>query len=352
MVVLGVISIVMIVCTMLGSFATQQMRSTQITREMLKARLIAESGLNKAYNVIKTDFSRVKDYTESSAFGDGTYSVKAVDFQDDGSVQRARLVSEGVCGIGQSVVSADIENRPKVIGGIDDDNYFSLTYYLISGGDLTLTGNFGAHITTVFSNGEIDLKGSSDVEAMIIAGAKSISWKKMPANVTLVPDQPAQEIFTEELAAAVQSLIAHAKQNGAVYDDASDIPVSPPGGVAYCTGTGAGWRGGGTGCFIFEGDFSATYSHLTITAANDYPALIVLSPSDVKFSAWTEIHGAVILPNSSLKITGHAELYGPLIIGQTIKGTGTADLYEGDGQGFSLPSTQEVTDNVVVTAWH
>ncbi|MDD4019513.1 MAG: hypothetical protein PHV28_16405 [Kiritimatiellae bacterium] len=352
LVVLGVISIVMIVCAMLGYSATQQMRATQITREMLKARLIAESGLNKAYNAVKDNFSRVRDYTESATFGDGVYTVRAVDLQDDGSVQRARLVSEGVCGIGRAVVSADIENRPKVIEGVDDDNYFSLTYDLISGGDLTLTGNFGAHVTTVFSNGAIDLKGSSDVEAMIIAGAKSISWHKMPANVTLVPNQPAQEIFPAALAAAVQSLIDHAVQNGAVYDDASDIPVSPPGGVAYCTGSGAGWRGGGTGCFIFEGDFSATYSHLTLTAANDYPALIVLSPSDVKFSAWTEIHGAVLLPNSSLQVTGHAELYGPLIVGQTIKGTGTADLYAGDGQGFSLPPDQEVTDNVVITAWH
>jgi hypothetical protein len=33
-------------------------------------------------------------------------------------------------------------------------------------------------------------------------------------------------------------------------------------------------------------------------------------------------------------------------------GNGTADLHAGDGQGFTLPPTGTVADNVVVTAWH
>jgi len=348
--VLGIVAVVSIVCAMLGASAVTQTRSSQITRDMLKARMIAESGLNKAYNAIKGDFALAQGYQLAESFGGGAYTVRAVPLTGV-SANRAQLFAEGTCGLGKVVVAADLENRTLMTSS-DTGDFFPLEADLISGGYTRLTGNFGAQITSIFSNGDIDLKGSSDVEAMIVAGAKSISWHKMPANVTVLPNQPAREIFPAALAAAIQSLIAYAQQNGAVYDRASAIPNSPPGGVAYCTGTGAGWRGGGNGCFIFEGDFSATYSHLTITAANGYPALIVLSPSDVKFSAWTEIHGAVLLPNSSLQITGHADLYGPLLVGQTIKGSGTADMYAGDGQGFTLPPQQQAVDSVVITAWH
>ena len=350
LVVLGIVTIISVVCGMLGVTATAQTRSSQITRDMLKARMIAESGLNKAYNAVKGDFALAANYQLTESFSGGTYTVRAVPLSGV-AADRAQLFAEGTCGLGHVVVAADLENRPLVTGGSTVD-FFSLDFDLISGGYMRLTGNFGAHITTIFSNGDIDLRGSSDVEAMIVAGAKTISWHKMPANVTVLPNQPAKVIFPEALAAAIQSLITYAQKNGAVYASASAIPDSPPGGVAYCTGTGAGWRGGGNGCFIFEGDFSATYSHLAITAANGYPALIVLSPSDVKFSAWTEIHGAVLLPNSSLQITGHAALYGPLLVGQTIMGSGTADMYAGDGQGFSLPPLQQSVDNVVITAWH
>lgn len=348
--VLGIVAVVSIVCGMLSLSASQQARSSQITREMLKARMIAESGLNKAYCSVKTDFTQAQSYTLTETFDGGTYTVTSSTLgSEDGN--RAQLVSVGVYGLGRSVVSADLENRPHTTE-VSSDGFFSLDYDLISGGDMTLTGNFGANVNTVFSNGDINLKGSTDVEAMIVSGAKTIQWHKMPENVTVMPEQPAQEIYPESLATAIESLIAYALKNGAVYDDAADIPASPPGSVAYCTGSGSGWRGGGTGCFIFAGDFSSTYSHLTVTSADGYPALIVLSPSDVKFSAGTEIHGAVVLPNSSLQITGHAALYGPLLVGQTIKGSGTADLYAGDGQGFALPPQAEVTDRLVITAWH
>ena len=40
--VLGIVSVISIVCGMLGMAASQQMHSSKITRDMLKARMIAE----------------------------------------------------------------------------------------------------------------------------------------------------------------------------------------------------------------------------------------------------------------------------------------------------------------------
>ncbi len=348
--VLGIISVVVIVCGMLGYTATQQMRSAQITREMLKARLIAESGLNKAYHAVKNDFSKSKSYAEQAAFGDGSYAVKSSPIAGGGA-SRAQLVASGECGLGHAVVAADLENRPKTkILEYGGENFFQLWYDLISGGNMDLTGNCGIYVNLIFANGTVDMGGSTYVTALIIASAKTIETQKLPAGVTLLPNQPPQEVYTAALKGAIDAFKTYAAQNGAVYANAADIPASPPGGVAYCTGSDTGWSGNGTGCFIFEGTF--TGKHLNVTSVDGYPSLIVLSPSDIKLNAGTYLYGAVLLPNSSLKFNGHAEIDGPLLVGQSVSGLGTADLYAGAGQGFSLPPKQAATDNVVVTAWH
>jgi hypothetical protein len=347
--VLGIVAVVSVVCAMLGATATTQTRSCQITRDMLKARMIAESGMNKAYNAIKGNFALASGYTLSETFGGGSYKVRAVPLASSGP-DRAQLFAEGTCGLGHVVVAADLENREQKKSTGSDDTFFFLPFDLISGGDMQLSGNFGAHVTTVFANGKVDLSGSSDVDATEVGSAQSIEWKKMPTNVTLETNQPQQEIFTAALQGAINDFIAYARQNGAVYDNAASIPFAPPGGVAYCTGPDTGWSGDGKGTFIFAGMF--TSKHLNVVADNGYPSLIVLSPSSLQLNAGTVQNGAVILPSSSLKFNGHAEIDGPLLVGQSISGLGTADLFEGAGQGFNLPPKTESDDYVVITAWH
>lgn len=351
LVVLGIISVVSIVCGMLGFSATQQMRSARITRDLLAARLIAESGLNKVYLGIRNDFAKLGgEYTEQGTFGGGTYTVTATVI-GEGESPRAQLVSQGVCGLGQYTVAVDVENRPLAMTEESGEGrFFPLAFDLLVGGVLNLKGNFKAEVTAIHANGNVTLTGSSKVDATTISSAKAVAWKNPPANVTLLPNQAAVEISAAALTAAINDLKQHAIENGAVYASGAQIPASPPGGVAYCTGSDSGWSGTGTGCFIFEGTFSS--KHVTINNVNNYPALIVLSPSSVQFNAGATIKGALILPSSSLKLNGHAAIYGPIIIGQTMTGNGTADLYAGDGQGFNLPPVETVTDHVVITVWH
>jgi len=350
--VLGVISIVTVVCGMLGYSSTQQMRSSQITREMLKARLIAESGLNKAYNALKNDFALISGYQEQAEFGDGSYTVKAVALSG-GSVQRAQLISTGVCGLGRAAVSVDIENRPKVLSDDDpSDDYFNLLFDLLVGGTLDMKGNFKAEVTDIHANGSATISGSAETDAKTVSSAGQVTWKKSDGTVTLLSNQSPVEILTAALTAVINDFIAYAEENGAVYASGADIPASPPGGVAYCTGDSSGWSRTGNGCFIFAGEASFQGNAVNVSSVNGYPALIVLGAGEVKFNSGSVVHGAILVPNGSLKFNGHADLYGAIVVGQGVTGNGTADLHAEGGQGFSLPPKDEVTDNVVVTAWH
>ncbi|HPW75263.1 MAG TPA: hypothetical protein PLJ32_04755 [Kiritimatiellia bacterium] len=356
--VLGIISVIMIVSGMLARSATRQMRATQITREMLKARLIAESGLNKAYNAVKTDFDRLNGFTETLAFGGGSCTVRAEMLTSEDGRERARLVSEGVCGLGRARVSADLENVTRVLGddqaGSVAGDYFDLLFDLLVGGILDLKGNFKATVTDIHANGNVKLTGSSNVDAMRVSSTGTIEWKKNDGTVTLLTNQSPVEILSAALTEAINAFIAVAEENGAVYAHGSDIPSSPPGGVAVCTGSSDGWSKTGTGTFIFLGDVKLQGSGVNLTAQNGYPALIVLGTGEVKINADAVIRGAVIMPNASFHLNGHAVIYGAVLIGQGMTGNGTADLYAGDsGQGFSLPPTHQVEqDYVVVTAWH
>lgn len=355
-IVLGIIVVVTITAGAMSYTAGQQMHAAKITREMLKARLIAESGLNKAYNTVKGDFSKIGGCAQSGTLGEGTYVVRVVS-ELAGNPNRAQLVSEGRCGIGRAVVSVDLENIPlRTAEEGAGDGFFPLPFDLLVGGDLLLNGDIRALFDAIFSNGFLTVGGSSFLDVTKLSSAKQVTItnpKKVSGPYTIQENCPPQAISPEALTAAIDAFKAYAQANDAVYDSAADIPLAPPGGVAYCTGGSDGWSKKGTGCFIFEGEVAFQGSGVDLQSVNGYPALIVLSASEVKFNSDAVIHGAIILPNASFKVNGHAEIHGAILVGQGMGGNGTADLYPGDdGQGFNLPDQESVTDNVIITAWH
>ena len=164
-------------------------------------------------------------------------------------------------------------------------------------------------------------------------------------------NQPPEAIATEALTAAINALKAYAQKNGAVYASGADIPENPPGGIAYCTGEPDGWSKKGKGCFIFEGEVSAQGSGVDIESIDGFPALIVLSAegplnSERRSTARSDTE-------QGLKVNGHAEIHGVILVGQSAIFNGTADFFAGEGgQGFALPPEESTTDNVVITAWH
>ena len=356
LIVIGIVLVISLATAALSYHATQQMHAAKVTREQLKARLIAESGLNKAFHAVRNNFSLAANYAEAAAFGDGAYGVTNIPVTTEaGDVleNRAQLVSRGACGIGRAAVTIDIENRPLTTPNDDEaENYFNLYYNLLVGGAMDLKGNFWADVANMHANGDATIKGSATTEAKTVSSAGTVTWKKADGTVTLISNQSPVQVVTEALLAAIQALVDYAAANNAVYSNGSQIPESPPGGVAYCTGNPDGWSRAGNGCFIFAGDASFQGGALDVQSVNGYPAIIVLGTGEVKMNSGSEVHGAILVPNGSVKLNGHAAFYGPILVGQGMTGNGTADLYAGDGPGFSLPPTETSTDNVVITAWH
>lgn len=356
-IVLGIVAVVTIAAGAMCYTANQQMHAARVTREILKARLIAESGLNKAYNEVKNDFSKISSYAQSGTLGDGTYAVRTVTALG-GHPNRAQIISEGRCGIGKATVSADLENVPLITSEDGSDaNFFPLKYDLLVGGPLFFSGNPMAWFTEIFSNGQLEVTGDANfADPVSFGSALTVTIKhpnKLKGDYETHEDQPLEAVSTEALTAAINAFKEYARKNGAVYASGAEIPDNPPGGVAYCTGSADGWSRQGTGCFIFEGEVKLNGSGINVQSVNNFPALIVLSASDVHINADAVIHGVILLPNAGLKVNGHAVIYGAILIGQAAHFTGTADFYSGTGgQGFALPSAESVKDNVVITAWH
>jgi len=355
-IVLGIIAVVTITAGAMCYTANQQMHTARVTRETLKARLIAESGLNKAYNEVRGDFSKIDSCAQSGTLGDGTYAVRTVTALG-GHPNRAQIISEGRCGIGRATVSADLENIPIITSeGSGDANFIQLPYDLQVGGTLDFAGNAEALFELIYALRDLTERGNptfADVVSFFSSAGIDIKAGNIDGSYEIFENQPPQAIVTAVLIAAINALKEYAIKNGAVYDSGDEIPDSPPGGVAYCRGDAKKWSGQGTGCFIIDGEVSFQGSGIDIKSVNNYPALIVLSASEVKFNADAEIHGAIILPNASFTVNGHADIYGVIVVGQSARINGTANLHQGvGGRGFEVPSAESVKDNVVITAWH
>ncbi len=349
--VLGIILVVSIASGMLSFMATQQMRAAEINREMLKARLIADSGLHKAYNDVKHSLKNVTAIygsKKTESFGQGTYTVGGTVWQAADGARWARLESKGVCGIAHSTTSMLLKNE----SGSSTNNFYDMTYNLLVGAALSLNGNFAANVKTIHANGDVTISGSADGTAVRVTSAGVVSIKKQDASEFVgLSRQSPKEIFTAALRVAIDTFIAYAEINGAVYKPGDTIPMSPPGGVAYCMGKSSdfnpSWGGAGNGTFIFLGDVDLQGSGVNLNAQNGYPALIGLGTGQVKINSKAVVNGAMILPNGSMHLNGGAKINGAILVGQSMTGNGTADLNAGVGTGFNLPDY----DYVVVKAY-
>lgn len=346
--VLGLVSLICIASGYIAYMASQEMHMGRVIRESSKAKYIAESGLNTAYILIKYKFSRADGLHIEGTFADGKYVVTGE--QDPENDQRFKLTSLGTCGVyGRFKVAADVENRPVLLTG-NSERFFALPYDFLGLSAISLSGNLGAGVTSIHGNGPVTMTGASSTDATTITSAMTVTLKKVsPAPIT--QSGTARVAMPANLTAAINELILYATENGEVYRSGEMPSATPIGGVAVVTGLPpANWTGG-TGCYIFTGGGRAVLNGITINNVAGYPSLIFPNSTELAFTGNVILNGAVLLPSSSLRIAGNAAVYGPLIVGMSVEGSGTANLFTGDfGQGFNLPPSS--TDNVVISAWH
>jgi hypothetical protein len=112
-VALSFLALMVLVATGVLAFGQQQMHAARRTRDYLKAKVIAETGLNIAFNDIRGDVDLITGYNGTkTAFGDGTYAVTITNISTsaDGRTRLLRLTSVGRCGIADARASLAVRH--------------------------------------------------------------------------------------------------------------------------------------------------------------------------------------------------------------------------------------------------
>lgn len=300
----------------------QQLFAARRTRDFLKARVIAEAGANAAYNNVRTNYSRIVNFTGQPVnYDDGVYRVGITTNRVQGVVGNdcAVLVSTGTCGIAKALVGMSLRNFGRQTAlGVPQVNSMILSNAVTSGGALTLTG--GATINgSAGSMVKITVKGSSDITGT--AYAPVISGTSPAVN------DPARYTFD------ANTLIDYAAYKAAsvAWDGHTDFASYPAGTIVFCdvgTGNVTVNNSGSTirCCIISTGGFYLT-AHPVLVQTGGYPALISLN-GDIDMHGGADVTGVIIAKSASAttKNTGgggtETNISGAFI---------TAGVYDGGG---------------------
>lgn len=372
---MGVIVLIALAGVGMVALGRQQIHSARRLRDYAKAQIIAESGANAAYCLLKTNFAAHANPANFplTSFGDGSYDVTVKSVTND----VAAITSTGLCGLARAVVRVDIKNYP--LPGPTNQPPLAqgaYAYAAVSGDTMTWNGNGTMTINGagIHSNGRYKMTGcevitgqncsvSSSVEIWstgtteIHGDAQTPVWKgTSPANViggapTTAP-VPLVTIPNIDLSRYYQA----AQANGQVYNGdlhltgSTDLVV--PGGIMWVNGNLRLNRSGRMiGCFIATGDVNVTGSGDQEKVAA-YPAFISRD-GDVDISGSGDIHGLVYARSGSFEKTGNGVVVGTIICAGTFDKGGGWDMlvYENSTPIGPGEPDSSVRDRVVITAW-
>jgi hypothetical protein len=375
---------------LLGAIAVYTFSSNQTTMgkktiDQLKARSIAESGINIAYNQLRSDITLTNNPNPwpTTAFDGGSYRV----IPSVVSSNRIVLVSIGSYRSAQAQVRVDLlyyPPRPIPIGagaGSSGSIYgpYVFTNTLYIGGNCTWKGCGTFSGGSVYVNGLIDLGGngtwtcgtgtlvvasSTGIETSgsgeitcTVAQAPSIVEKKSGGIVGTKIERtvPPPPLPTIELSPFFEV----AKQNGQVKTGSVSVAsgFTPAGGVLWCEGT-LNFKGTATGCFI------ATAGVTMEAGADVWPInpgwpTVYNKAGDCTFTGQAETHGFVY-SGGDVKFTGGGALQGgPVIIMGSLQKNGNSDMTDqipGSGMSILPPVVNQqqysnTLQRLVITGW-
>lgn len=373
--VMGVIILIALAGAGMVTLGRQQIFSARRLRDYAKAQIIAESGANAAYCLLKTNFAARNDPNNFplTAFGDGTYDVNVVPI----SSNLAAITSTGLCGLARAVVRVDIKNFP-LPGPTNQPPQAqgAFGYAVVSGDTMTWNGNGTMTINGagIHSNSRYKMTGcevitgqncnvSSCVQIWstgtteIHGNAQAPAWKgTSPANIIggtpTTKAVPLVSIPDVDLTPYYQAALA----NGQVYSGdvhltgSTDLVV--PGGIMWVNGNLRLNRSGRmVGCFIATGDVIVTGSGDQEKVAG-YPAF-VSRDGKVDLSGNGDVHGLVYAKSGSIEKTGNGWVVGSMICAGTFDKGGGWDMlvYENSTPVPPGTPTSSSRDRVIITAW-
>jgi hypothetical protein len=370
--VMGIVFLIAVVAVGMVAMQRQQVFSSIHLRDYAKAQMIAEAGVNHAYNLLKTNFaarSAASNFPETS-FAGGAFdaTVRAV------SSNKASIACSGRFEGATASAGADVMNVPILsTNGAPVQGVSPFGFALLAGGNLGWAGNSDlqmsngwAHCNGTYSaNGINILRGNvgACVSVGLVGGATITGIARSPSisggtigqpTVTNLPIVPIPNIdLTPYYAAALA--------NNQVFASGKALSgtVTPPGGVMWVNGSMSFGNGNYTGCFIATGAIELkTTGNGTITfnKVNRYPVLASRDGTiTVKQAKTLTFNGLIYCKTGSFDKQGNGDVFGTgaiIAAGNILKNGGWSGMLYGDPTpippGASMASSQ---DRVIITAW-
>ncbi len=342
---LGVILIVSIASAGIFGLVRQEMHMATLTRDFLKARVIAEAGANAYYAEIRNNFTGFGEQPVT-AFGDGEYQVTLTEIRPEW----AQLRSVGRAGRSEAVVSMTLRN-------------FLLE--LTEGGRRVSPGVFSNAMT---AGGEMRLGGNVTVQGDI-ASADSITVQGNAATITGAGNSPSIDDKHNRIQGGegndpdrytvdwdsflrLEDYLAHA-----VTWNGRDLSSYPDNTILFVPGN-ISIAGGGTLrlSIIATGDISIT-GQAQLQQPGNYPTLVSRDGS-IKMAGGSSAEGliAVMSTSGTISTTGGGNtpvnIEGSIIVGGEFKDSGRWTISHGEVV-LTPPDDEAVGgDHVVVIAWN
>ena len=326
-----VMLVIMVVLLVSGAIAGLSMQMpTQIRRQTdaIRAKTIAEAGINQTYSALAKDFSLRNDSEAfpASVFAGGDYDVTVTPVGN----RMARLYSQGRYGRSTVRVGMDVRNV-GAMGEYGDGGASPWGYAIFANGDLRLNGTPPAVRGALHTNQEFRLNGVPDnVEGIVTA--RSFFWtggELPPEQIGVFREIPFPRLTDEYFVQLLETAQANgAVRNGGTYRQTELDAL--PGGVAWFNGN-----------VTLHGSF--TYNGIMVVTGN-----IIFRGSGTR-----TLHGLMFTPGH-ITANGETTMYltGSMMAGGNIEYNGASSLFTYDAVGpIGDDDGQAGADRIVVTAW-
>lgn len=368
--VMGVVLLMALIAAGMVALGRQQVFTAERMRDYVKAQMIAEAGVNDAYNLMKTNFAARLDDANFplKAFDGGTYDATVTPV----GTNKANIAAVGVYRSATCYSKANIENIPLITTNGLPPPTSPWAYGVFCNGYLSFNGSStfrgSAHINNYFQgNGSVNWGSATNPIYFECSGANgfSINGASTIIGTIRAPDINVHGTVSSAIEGPVPTIAMPiidltpyyqtALANGQVFNSSTINNAQNwgtiPGGVRWYNGN-LTVNGGGSitykGCVIATGNMTLRGSTTQTQIAN-LPAFISRDGSITMNGAHT-ING-LVYAGGNMTFNGSGSVAGALMAGGNMIFNGAASLVV--NYVYSNPSGAQAgsQDHVIITAW-
>jgi len=320
-VALSFLVLMTLVATGVLAFGQHQMHTARRTRDYLKAKVIAETGLNVAFNDIRGDIERVENYTGAETeFGDGTYAVtiEEVGESEDENVRFLRITSVGQCGISEAGAALAVRHTSNTTNNLNLAlvllNALTCQKQIVLKGNVSITGDIASATSISTSGNAFDVDGTGYTP--------SFSGRAARFSDGVNTSDPTRLSIDWGDVLEVDKYIARA-----VTYDGRPFSSYPANTIVYCPND-VMISGGTIQCMIISDNDIHISGNATLLQPGTYPVLVSLNGT-ITITGTPEVNGFVVSLSGSEamgKVSGTPVINGSLFIMGGVRDCGNVEI--------------------------